>query len=39
MFWNFYVVKSLKISKNSATIEAKVKNKHIFVMLRILEKN
>jgi hypothetical protein len=38
MFCNFYLVKSHKISNNLATTEAREKNKHIFGVLRILEK-
>jgi hypothetical protein len=38
MFCNFYFVKSHKMSNNSTTTEAREKNKHIFGVLRILEK-
>jgi hypothetical protein len=37
MFCNFYLVKSHKIANNSATTEARGKNKHRFGILRILE--
>jgi hypothetical protein len=37
MFCNFYYVKNHKIAYNSATTEAREKNKHIFGILRILE--
>jgi len=39
MVCNFYLVKNHKIANNSTTIEAREKNKHIFGILRILEKN
>jgi len=35
MFFNFYLVKSHTITYNSATTEAREKNKPIFGMLRI----
>jgi hypothetical protein len=38
MFCNFYLVKNHKIANNSATTEAREKNKYIFGILRILEK-
>jgi hypothetical protein len=38
MFCNFYLVKNHKIANNSATTEAREKNKDIFGILRILEK-
>ena len=38
MVCNFYLVKNHKIANNSATIEAREKNKHIFGILGILEK-
>jgi len=38
MFCNFNLVKNHKIANNSATTEAGEKNKHIFGILKILEK-
>ena len=37
IFCNFYIVKNHKIANNSATTEAREKNKDIFGILRILE--
>jgi hypothetical protein len=37
IFYNFYLVKNQKIANNSATTEAREKNKHIIGILRILE--
>ncbi len=38
MYCNFYLVKNHKIVNNSVTTEARQKNKHMFGILRSLEK-
>jgi hypothetical protein len=38
MFCKFYLVKNHKIANNSATTDAREKNKQLFGILRILEK-
>ncbi len=38
MFCNFYLVKNYEIADNSATTEAREKNKHRFGILRNLKK-
>jgi hypothetical protein len=38
MFCNFYLGKNNKIANNSANTEAREKNKHVFGILRFLEK-
>jgi hypothetical protein len=37
MFCSFYLAENHKIATNSATAKAREKNKHIFVILKILD--